>query len=81
MTHHTSRAIMRDLKQYEGSAVSLYAIGDRNRILQAQGILDGVYPDIFTVRVDNGSYQKRYCYAYSEILTQHVKIRPLEGSA
>ena len=36
MTHHTIRAIMRDLKQYEGSAVSLYAIGDRNRILQAQ---------------------------------------------
>lgn len=66
--------IRRYLADLEGRNVELYAIGERNRVTQARGVLEGVYPDIFTVSVKYGSYTQRYCYTYSEILTRNVKI-------
>lgn len=61
----------------KGERIRLYVIGDRNRILDAIGVLDGVYTDVFTVNIEKSeSYKKRYCYKYSEILTQRVRILP-----
>ena len=66
--------IRRSLACIEGRAVELYAVGERNRITQEQGILEGVYPDIFTVAVKKGGYTQRYCYTYSEVLTKNVRV-------
>lgn len=66
--------IRRYLADLEGRNVELYAIGERNRVTHAQGVLEGVYPDIFTVSVRYGGYTQRYCYTYSEILTKNVRV-------
>ena len=66
--------IRRSLACIEGSAVELYAVGERNRVTRERGILEGVYPDIFTVSVERGGYTQRFCYTYSEVLTKNVRI-------
>lgn len=58
----------------KGSRVELYAVGDRNRVTRAQGVLDGVYPGIFTVLVDSKGYKTRYSYTYNELITGKVNI-------
>ena len=64
------------LSNYEGCMVRLYAIGERNKIIDIFGILEGVYSDIFIVITDQDGYTRRYCYSYSEILTKRVKVIP-----
>ena len=70
--------IRRSLAGIEGRAVELYAVGERNRVTQERGILDGVYPDIFTVSVRKSGYTQRFCYTYSEVLTKKVKVSALK---
>lgn len=68
--------IKEELSDYQGCMVRLHAIGDRNKVLDAYGILEGIYPEIFVVQVEQGNYQAKYCYSYREILTKRVKISP-----
>lgn len=66
------------IKEYldgmKGSTVKLYAVGERNRVTAAEGVLDGVYPDVFTVLVSMGEYDHRYSYTYREVFTKRVRI-------
>ena len=50
------------LLPYYGSRVRLYVIGDRNRITDHRGILDGLYPSLFTVTVDRGRFKHHYSF-------------------
>jgi uncharacterized protein Veg len=70
-------AIRTSMKPMQGSMVHLYAIGDRNKVLDTEGVLQGVYRDIFTVRVASESYTKTYCYPYCDIITKNVQINPI----
>lgn len=70
---HTE-TIKRDMAKMKGCCVRLYAVGDRNKITSAVGVLDGVYPDVFTVLVSMEGYTQRFSYTYSEIITKNVKI-------
>ena len=63
------------LAMKKGRRVELYAIGERNRVTRAQGVLDGVYPGIFTILVDSKGYSTRYSYTYNELITGKVNIR------
>ena len=69
-------AIKTKLLPYYGSRVRLYVIGDRNRITDTTGILDGLYPSLFTVTVDRGRFKHHYSFTYSEILTDRVRVTP-----
>ena len=64
------------LSDCQGCMVRLYAIGERNKLVDTFGILEGVYPEIFVVQVEQGGYCRKYCYSYNEILTKRVKISP-----
>jgi len=81
MSKDTIDEIRSSLERYKGRRVSLHAVGDRNRVLNTVGVLDGVYSDIFTIFVHNESYDKRYCYTYSEILTKNVRVDPVADLA
>lgn len=67
------------LQKNQGKSVHLYARGDRNKILDTIGILEGVYKDVFTVTVQEDAYVRRYCYTFKEIFTRHVYISPTES--
>ena len=68
------------LLPYLDCNVQLLAYRDRNKKLIAHGILDGIYPDLFTVSVQREGYVERYSYTYCEILTKRVQIKPLCNS-
>lgn len=59
----------------KGKVVSLYAVGDRNRVLNTRGVLDGVYPEVFTVLVRMQGYNQRYSYSYNEVITNRVRVQ------
>lgn len=71
--------IRRYLADLEGRNVELYAVGDRNRVTKARGILEGVYPDVFTVSVEYSGYTQRYCYTYSEVMTKNVRVSAVKS--
>jgi len=64
------------LENYQGCLVRLHAVGERNKVVDTMGILEGVYPRVFVVRVQQGAHCTRYCYTYREILTDHVRVSP-----
>lgn len=72
-------AIRSALRSRVGQPVRLHVVGERNKILNAYGILDGVYNDIFTILVHDSDYSKRYCYTYSEIITKNVAVTPVSA--
>ena len=57
------------LRAYQGGIVHLHAVGERNKVL------DGVYPEVFVILVQEEAQKRRYCYAYREVLTRRVEIR------
>jgi len=77
MPNEAINSIRIAVSQCKGMYVKLLANRGRNKKLLAYGILEGVYPDVFTVVVQNDGYTQRYSYTYSEILTKHVNIKPV----
>lgn len=66
--------IKQQMKQKKGMHVKLRARAGRRGVNVCSGIIDGLYPEVFTVLVDENGYFRRYCFCYSEILTHHVEI-------
>ena len=68
--------IKAQMKGCKGERVMLRAKRGRRGAYEADGIIDGLYPEVFTVLVREHGYARRYCFSYSEILTHHVEIMP-----
>lgn len=81
MDYSDVERIRRSMADMKGEKVNLHAIGDRNRVTRAVGVLDGVYPDVFTVHVNREGYSQRYSYTYSEVITKNVMIARANASS
>lgn len=68
-------SIKQSLYKYRGRKIQLSTCGGRRKSTVAKGVLEGVYPDVFTVLVKEDNYVRRFCYTYSEILTNNVSIK------
>lgn len=66
--------IRAQLSGLRGCSVDFFAVGERNRITREQGVLAGVYPDIFMITVARAGYTQNYCYSYHDIMTKKVKV-------
>jgi len=66
--------IKQEMKNKIGVHVTLRARVGRRGAYVRDGVIDGLYPEVFTVLVDENGYSRRYCFCYSEILTHHVEI-------
>ena len=58
----------------KGERVCLKSIGDRNRITMVTGVLNGVYPSLFTVVQDG---QKTKCFSYTDMITNRLFIKKI----
>ncbi|MDI9486918.1 MAG: Veg family protein [Bacillota bacterium] len=63
-----SKTISR-IKQLKGMEVKLKVNRGRNRIEEIEGILESVYPSIFTVRNNDGDVSS---FSYSDILAKNI---------
>jgi len=68
--------IRQQMKGQKGERITLKMRCGRRGGIQQDGVIDGLYPDVFTVIVKEHGYRRRYCFSYSEILTHHVEIDP-----
>lgn len=72
--------IKKDLEECIGKKVMLKANRGRRRTTIKEGILESVYPSLFTVRISNEYESSRtVSYTYSDVLTSTVEVTIREG--
>ena len=76
MTNDSLDVIKSTMQGQKGLHVTLRARNGRRGGYERNGIIDGLYPEVFTVLVKENGHKRRYCFSYSEVLTHHVEIDP-----
>lgn len=66
--------IKRDLESFVGSKVRLKANRGRNRIVEKEGVLESIYPNIFVVKLSEKKIERRVSYTYADVLTETVEL-------
>lgn len=67
--------IKRDLESYVGAKIRLKANKGRKKILEREGVLEGAYPNIFTIRLEESdNRERRVSYTYADLLTEAVEL-------
>lgn len=79
----TLAEIKQALQANVGKKVTIQANGGRKKIIERSGLLEGIYPSVFTVKLDKDEYSiERLSYSYTDVLTETVKLsvpgEPLE---
>ena len=71
--------IKQSLQEHVGEEVMVLANGGRKKMIERSGQLEGVYPCVFTVKLDREKYPiERMSYSYTDVLTETVKLTMLE---
>ena len=68
------KSIINKIKDLKGENVDMSVVKGRNRIEKYTGVIESVYPSIFTVKVDNPTINSPLSYSYSEVLCGDVVI-------
>ena len=66
--------IKRDLESFVGSKIRLKANRGRNRIIEREGVLESIYPNIFVVKLNERKVDRRVSYSYADVLTETVEL-------
>jgi uncharacterized protein Veg len=66
--------IKKDLESFVGSKIRLKANRGRNRIVEKEGVLESIYPNIFVVKIDERKIARRVSYTYADVLTETVEL-------
>jgi uncharacterized protein Veg len=66
--------IKRDLESFVGSKIRLKANRGRNRIIEKEGVLESIYPNIFVIKIDERKVERRVSYSYADVLTETVEL-------
>ena len=68
------RSIIEKIKNLKGESVDMEVAKGRNKIEKYTGIIESVYPSIFTVKIDNPKNNTSLSYSYSEVLCGDVIV-------
>ena len=68
--------IKEELMNYEGKEIKLAVNKGRNNITRYEGVIQKMYPSVFTVHIPSDTVMDLHSYSYSEVLCGHVKITP-----
>ncbi len=71
--------IREDLKGLVGKPIRLRANRGRKRVLEVDGILEQIYPNVFVVRWNDRQTERRISYNYADLLTKEVELSADEG--
>ncbi|MBO5344941.1 MAG: Veg family protein [Clostridia bacterium] len=70
------QTVIEEIEKLKGSSISMEINKGRKRIEKYQGIIENVYPSIFTVNVGNG--KNPMSYSYNEVLCGDVVINEIK---
>jgi len=68
------KSIIDKIKNLKGESVDMEVSKGRNRIEKYTGVIESVYPSIFTVKLDNPKNNSSISYSYSEVLCGDVIV-------
>ena len=60
--------------QFVGSDVKLKANSGRRRYIERSGVLEGTYSNLFVVRVEEQSVERKMSFSYVDLLTGNVVL-------
>lgn len=66
--------IKKDLESFVGSRIRLKANRGRNRIIEREGVLESIYPNVFVVKLNERKVERRVSYTYADVLTETVEL-------
>ena len=66
--------IKKDLEYFVGSKIRLKANRGRNRIIEKEGVLESIYPNLFVVRLNERKVERKVSYTYADVLTETVEL-------
>lgn len=67
--------IKKVLEANVGKKVTVQANGGRKKMIERSGLLEGIYPAVFTVKLDKSEHSvERLSYSYTDVLTETVKL-------
>lgn len=70
--------IKKTVKSNVGKPVRLKANRGRRKTFEKEGILEKVYPNIFTIKVNEShNFVRRLAYSYTDLLTETVELKVL----
>lgn len=64
--------IKQDLEPYVGTCIKVKANRGRKKVVERTGVLESTYPNIFVVRVNEKSVERRLSFSYADILIETV---------
>ena len=68
------KSIISKIQGLKGESVDMAVSKGRNRIEKYTGIIESVYPSIFTVRLEDDKNPSSISYSYAEVLCGDVVI-------
>lgn len=76
--NHSVSSVIEEIEKLKGASISMEINKGRKKIEKYQGIIENVYPSIFTVNIGEG--KNPLSYSYTEVLCGDVIISELQGS-
>lgn len=70
--------VIKEITQLKGESVKMQVNKGRKRIEKYEGIIESVYPSIFTVLVFDPDGEKHYSFSHAEVLCGDVQITKVE---
>lgn len=66
--------IREDLGNFVGQRIKIRANRGRKKVLEVEGVLEGIYPKLFVVRLNERQAERRISYSYADLLTETVEL-------
>lgn len=77
--------VKKSLQQNIGRTVKLTAKRGRKKVIVRKGVIESIYPCIFTVKLDNiideNGEKRRVSFSYADVLTKNVELALIRQSA
>ena len=81
MDRNSISQIRKEMERCVGKRIQLKANKGRKKTIIREGIIENVYPSIFTVSFENEfSSPRMVSYSYTDILTHTVEIKLMPGN-
>lgn len=71
--------VIEQITKLKGESVKMQVNKGRKRVEKYEGIIESVYPSIFTVLVYDPDGEKHYSYSHAEVLCGDVKIHKVNS--
>lgn len=71
----TINQIIDQIKAIQGQNVDLEVAKGRKKVIKLEGIIESVYPSIFTIKTQENDSTNSYSYSYADVLCGEVSLK------